>query len=120
MNLGSGLGSTHGNASHEARARSEAGRLVDWPGRMAARREGSVGKKRKRRRVRESDDEPLSPEALRIHRELRYLRAAGLTRKRKPSAADRIRGRSGGKPNHAWVAERFEKLKESRREVASG
>jgi hypothetical protein len=74
-------------------------------------------RKRKRRRVRD-ENEPMTPEALLIHRELQALRAAGLTRKRKPSTLARTNGRAKGRKNHAWVADRFHKLEESRREVA--
>lgn len=67
---------------------------------------------RRRRRQRQPVAEPTREDELRIHRELQYLRAVGLTRRRKPSAARRIRGRSGGYANPDWVSERWRKLRD--------
>jgi hypothetical protein len=73
-------------------------------------------KKRNKRHANVPMDISGDPEALRIHRELEMLRAAGLTRQRKPSAVQRSNGRAKGHRNRAWLKERGAKWLESRRE----
>ncbi len=67
---------------------------------------------RRKRKHPTRPDEPAAADALSIHRELQYLRAAGLTRRRKPNARKRA---GNGRPNPRWVAERWRKLQEARR-----
>jgi hypothetical protein len=72
-------------------------------------------RRRPQRQTRDSDLGRLTPEQLEMHRQLQYLRAAGLTRQRKPSLLARSNGHAARRRDSGWVEERWKKWLEARR-----